>query len=101
MQIDNFIFQAEHPVLVFCPSKEDVPFLHLSAVRSIQDQSETFVISYCALRILDVDLSLDRKAAEKIAQFLHPLRKGRDERQDINNWTSTLTDKMKSRSPHY
>ena len=49
------------------------------------------------MRILDIDISLDRKTAEKIAQFLHPIRKARDERKDINNWSSTLTDKMKSR----
>mmetsp|Transcript_18923 Transcript_18923/g.40971 ORF Transcript_18923/g.40971 Transcript_18923/m.40971 type:complete len:1580 (+) Transcript_18923:41-4780(+) len=96
LQVDNFIFDAQHPVLIFCPSREDIPFLHLSAVRSIQEHSETLVLSYCALRILDIEICLDRKTAETIAQFLHPLRKARDEQKDMN-WTSTLTSKMKTR----
>mmetsp|Transcript_33144 Transcript_33144/g.80170 ORF Transcript_33144/g.80170 Transcript_33144/m.80170 type:complete len:839 (+) Transcript_33144:1-2517(+) len=95
-QVDNFIFNAEHPVLIFCPSNEDIPFLHISAVRSMQEHSGTLVLSYIALRILDIDVCLDRKTAEKVAQFLHPLRKARDEQNDIN-WTSTLTSKMRTR----
>lgn len=96
LQVDNFIFDAEFPVLIHCPNNEDMPFLHFSAVRSIQEHSETLVISYCALRILEAEICLDRKTAERIARFLHPLRKARDEEQSDENCISSLTSKMKT-----
>ncbi|KAL7532237.1 hypothetical protein ACHAXR_009063 [Thalassiosira sp. AJA248-18] len=121
LQVDNFIVDdAEHPVLVstrldlvlqiktvtwsyicfqiYCHSDEDVPFLHFSALRAIQEHSETLVFSYCALRILDIDISLDGRTAERIAYFLHPLRRAREEEKSDNNWITSLILKMNTRS---
>lgn len=91
-----FVVFVQFGVKIYCPSNEDVPFLHLSAVRSLQERSDTLVIRYCALRVLDIDVCLDRKTTETIALFLHPLRKARDEKLDVN-WTSSLTSKMRAR----
>lgn len=94
LNIENFIPGAEFPVFVNCPNDEDAPFFHLLAVQSIQEHSETTVVSYCGLRMSDINICLDRKTAETIAHFLHPLRKARYECQDAN-WPTTLTSKMR------
>lgn len=41
--------------------------------------------------------AIERRTAETIAHFLHPLRKARDEEHDPNYWIGHLTSKMKSR----
>eukprot|EP00970_Alexandrium_tamarense_P017406 scaffold9505_cov202-Alexandrium_tamarense.AAC.2 len=93
--VDNYIYNAEHPVLVFTP-KADVsePFLHLSVVRRLQEHESTIHICYAAIRILELDISLDRKTVEAIAVFLHPLRK--EEGIEAESWVVTVTSKMTS-----
>jgi hypothetical protein len=97
LKIENFIPGAEFPVFVNCPNDEDIPFFHLLAVRSIQEHNDTTVVSYCGLRMLDINICLDRKTAETLAHFLHPLRKARDECHDAN-WSTSLTSKMRLHS---
>eukprot|EP00804_Cyclotella_cryptica_P006412 CCRYP_014275-RB/>CCRYP_014275-RB protein AED:0.05 eAED:0.05 QI:2525/1/1/1/0.91/0.84/13/302/2635 len=96
VQVDNFIFNAEHPVLVFTPRRDNEPFLHCSIVRRLNDQESTLVISYAALRVLEIDICLDRRTAEILANFLHPFRKAREQDINIEAWMSTLTLKMSS-----
>ena len=95
IQIDNFIFNADHPVLLFTPSREKEPFAHCSIVRSLNEH-DTLVISYAALRLLEIDISLDRKTAETLANFLYPLRKAREQDINMDTWITTLTLKMSS-----
>lgn len=96
MQVDNFIFNAEHPVLVFTPKNESEPFVHCSVVRRLNEHESTFVISYAALRILEMDISLDRKTAETLANFILPFRRARERDIDIETWITALTLKMSS-----
>jgi hypothetical protein len=50
------------PFKVFCPKVEDQePFLHMSAVRRLQQHSTTYVFRYAAFRMLEVDIFLDRR----------------------------------------
>lgn len=75
LQVDNHVPSAIHPVLVFCPKNDEKePFIHLSAVRRLQEQSSTYVFRYAAFRMLEVDVSLDRRTAETVARFIEPLR---------------------------
>eukprot|EP00814_Leptocylindrus_danicus_P006792 CAMPEP_0116043306 /NCGR_PEP_ID=MMETSP0321-20121206/26276_1 /TAXON_ID=163516 /ORGANISM="Leptocylindrus danicus var. danicus, Strain B650" /LENGTH=781 /DNA_ID=CAMNT_0003524087 /DNA_START=220 /DNA_END=2562 /DNA_ORIENTATION=- len=75
MQLDNHIAEATHPVMMFCPgNNEGEPFLHLSAVRRMQRNCSTYVFAYAALRMLDMEIFLDRRTAERIARFVQPLR---------------------------
>ena len=100
---------------LFCPRVDkSEPFLHISAVRRLQFHSSTYVFRYAALRMLDIDIFLDRRyvteiesyiknkfiiiliidhhsnntlnnsTAETIAQFLEPLRKVREEQKHEN-----------------
>eukprot|EP00985_Skeletonema_marinoi_P000446 scaffold162_cov117-Skeletonema_marinoi.AAC.1 len=88
LQVDNFIFDTNHRVLVsinfylyleslyfiplhliFIPpmlsqlsSKlNEEEFLHMTLVRRLQDDQATMVLSYAAFKLLDLDISLDRK----------------------------------------
>ena len=96
LHADNFIFNAEHPVLIHAPKIENEPFLHCSIVRRLNYHDSTFIISYAALRVLEIDISFDRKTAETLANFFHPLWQARE--QDINTdaWIKSITLKMTS-----
>lgn len=85
-QVDNHVQHSIHPVLVrhhcpitiirlsrtihshglysqvFCPRLDErEPLLHMSAVRRLQLHSNTFVFRYAAIRLLDVEIFLDRR----------------------------------------
>lgn len=36
-------------------------FIHMTLVRRLQDDEATMVLSYAAFKLLDLDISLDRK----------------------------------------
>ena len=47
---------------IFCPRLTGgEPLLHMSAVRRLQPHSNTFVFRYAALRLLEIDIFLDRR----------------------------------------
>lgn len=103
LQVDAHVFQAAHPVLLFCPRIDEKykskPFLHMSAVRRLQPHSSTYVFRYAALRILELDIFLDRRTAETIAQFVQPLQKVREEQKHEipQQWVTTMTSRMASK----
>eukprot|EP00957_Ditylum_brightwellii_P155924 11869027-Ditylum_brightwellii.AAC.1 len=67
----------------------------MSAVRRLQPHSSAYVFRYAALRILAIDIFLDRKTAETIARFIQPLRKVNDENsEDPEKWVNEITLKM-------
>jgi hypothetical protein len=95
-QADNFIHDAEHPVLIYTPTIGNEPFVHCSIVRHLNEHESTYVVSYAAIRILPFDISLDRKTAEALAAFLMPLRRARERNIDVEAWITSLTLKMSS-----
>ena len=47
---------------LFCPTRDDEePLLHMSAVRRLQPQSSSLVFRYAAIRLLEVEIFLDRR----------------------------------------
>ena len=67
LQVDNHVPSSIHPVLIFCPKHNHrKPFIHLSAVRRLQELSTTYVFRYAAFRMLEVSISLDRRTAESV-----------------------------------
>ena len=119
-QVDNHVHKSIHPVLVsflvfrfllwtsplisgwsvkiFCPPlHENEPHLHMSAVRRLQMHSNTYVFRYAAIRLLEVDLFLDRRTAETIAKFIEPLTIQREAEHDNPTiWARRLTEEMES-----
>ncbi|CAB9509943.1 protein sorting-associated protein 13 [Seminavis robusta] len=97
-QVDNHVNKSIHPVLIFCPrSNESEPFLHMSAVRRLQQHSTTLVFRYAAIRILEIHAFLDRRTAEKIAEFIEPLKimeHAHEENDEPPDWVSNLTTTM-------
>ena len=74
LQVDNHVPSSIHPVLIFCPKHDHKePFIHLSAVRRLQEHSTTYVFRYAAFRMLEVSISLDRRTAESVALFFEPV----------------------------
>jgi len=74
LQVDNHVPSSIHPVLIFCPKHDfNEPFIHLSAVRRLQEHTTTYVFRYAAFRMLEVSISLDRRTAENIARFIEPV----------------------------
>lgn len=50
---------------LFCPRTDATePLLHMSAVRRIQSHSDTLVFRYAAIRLLEVEIYLDRRYVE-------------------------------------
>lgn len=81
---------------IYVPRIENETFVHFSIVRQLTNQESTLIIRYAALRVLELDISLDRKTAEALAAFLLPLRKATRHEIDTDNWMSSLTLKMSS-----
>jgi hypothetical protein len=96
LQIDNHVHKSIHPVLLFCPPcAETEPLLHMSAVRRLQQHSKTYVFRYAAIRLLEIDLYLDRRTAECIAHFIEPLTLAdKEEIVEPRDWVSKLTAGM-------
>lgn len=95
-QVDNHVLKSIHPVLIFCPRpNENEPFLHMSAVRRLQQHSSTFVFRYAAIRVLEIDIYLDRRTAEMIAMFIEPITIRKEEaNEQPPDWVSDLTSRM-------
>jgi hypothetical protein len=56
---------------IFCPRlDEHEPLLHMSAVRRLQLHSNTFVFRYAAIRLLDIEIFLDRRCVQPIIYIL-------------------------------
>jgi hypothetical protein len=96
LQVDNHVHRSIHPVLVFCPKvDEKEPLVHMSAVRRLQPQSSSLAFRYVAIRILDIEIYLDRRTAENIAGFIQPLGEAQEEHnQDPRAWISDVTGRM-------
>uniref|UniRef100_A0A7S1BUD7 Vacuolar protein sorting-associated protein 13 VPS13 adaptor binding domain-containing protein n=1 Tax=Corethron hystrix TaxID=216773 RepID=A0A7S1BUD7_9STRA len=99
LQLDNHVHKATHPVLLFCPRlDESEPFLHMSAIRRLQPHYNTYVFRYAALRVLNMEILLDRRTAETIARFIRPLRVARDVMNEAvhepQKWINSLTSRM-------
>lgn len=98
LQIDNHIRGSTHPILLFCPRiQQDEPFLHISAVRLLQRPRDTHIFRYIAIRILEVEIFLDRRTSEKIAAFIEPIILSvNDEHRpsELPEWANILTDEM-------
>lgn len=90
------LFSVAITIKIFTPQRDNEPFLHCSIIRRLNEHESTLVISYAALRVLEIDICLDRKTAETLANFLHPFRKAREQDINIEAWISTLTLKMSS-----
>lgn len=123
LQVDNHVNKSIHPVLVFCPQfGETEPLLHMSAVRRLQEHSNTYVFRYAAIRLLEVQIYLDRRyvlamnpvwrlsfrihsntfhrTAECIALFIDPLISIKEDESDKDHpdWLSLLTNSMAHQS---
>lgn len=61
IQIDNHLPKAAHPILMSFPHHTDEPVLHISVVRKIRDKDSSFFYKYVAVRLLDVNLTFDRR----------------------------------------
>jgi hypothetical protein len=67
----------------------------MSAVRRLQLHSNTFVFRYAAIRVLEIDVFLDRRTAETIATFIEPLTTVKEsENEEPPDWVSKLTESM-------
>jgi Vacuolar-sorting-associated 13 protein C-terminal/SHR-binding domain of vacuolar-sorting associated protein 13 len=96
LQVDNHVKNSIHPVLVFCPKPDiDEPLVHMSAIRRMQAQSKSLAFRYVAIRILDIEIYLDRRTAENVASFIQPLGETQeDQHQDPKAWITDVTQKM-------
>ena len=98
VQIDNHVNKATHMVLLSCQRfEENEPFLHLSAVRKLELDASTYNFSYVALRVLPIDIRLDRRTTETIARFIEPMRQVREEQGDPESFIDELTSIMSKR----
>lgn len=84
LQVDNHVHKSIHPVMVsslteqimvsrtipnlphghkvFCPRVDETePLLHMSAVRRLQEHNNTYVFRYAAIRLLELEICLDRR----------------------------------------
>jgi len=99
LQVDNHVQSSIHPVLLFCPiSSGKEPLIHMSAVRS-PSSSGSLAFRYVAIRILDLDIRLDRRTAETIANFLQPLANDNglmasSSHQTPQEWIAQLTKRI-------
>jgi hypothetical protein len=67
----------------------------MSAVRRLQLHSNTFVFRYAAIRLLEIEVFLDRRTAETIATFIEPLTTVKEsENEEPPDWVSKLTESM-------
>jgi hypothetical protein len=96
LQVDNHVQSSIHPVMVFCPKLDDTePLVHMSAVRRLQPKSSSLAFRYVAIRILDIEIYLDRRTAENIASFIQPLGEAQeDQNQDPTDWIADITRGM-------
>jgi hypothetical protein len=96
LQIDNHVQRSIHPVLVFCPKLDYIePLVHMSAVRRLQPKSASLAFRYVAIRILDIEIYLDRRTAENIASFIQPLGEAQeDQHHDPKAWIADVTRRM-------
>lgn len=96
VQIDNHVQRSIHPVLVFCPKLDFIePLVHMSAVRRLQPKSASLAFRYVAIRILDIEIYLDRRTAENIASFIQPLGEAQeDQHHDPKGWIAEVTRRM-------
>eukprot|EP00934_Nitzschia_sp_Nitz4_P006272 Nitzschia sp. Nitz4//scaffold62_size106224//52646//63438//NITZ4_004359-RA/size106224-processed-gene-0.169-mRNA-1//-1//CDS//3329555865//6262//frame0 len=96
IQVDNHVPSSIHPVLLFFPKVDaNEPFLHLSAVRRMQQHSTTYSFRYVAFRMLDMNIFLDRRTAETIARFIAPVRANDDDAsEDVPEFVTDLTVNM-------
>jgi len=92
IQIDNHVHKSTHSVALSCPrTDQNEPFLHFSAVRHLQTDAKTFIFPYVALRVLPVDLSLDRRTTEAFARFFEPMRKIQEKQVDPEEFLADIT----------
>lgn len=96
LQVDNHVPSSIHPVLIFCPKHDfNEPFIHLSAVRRLQEHTTTYVFRYAAFRMLEVSISLDRRTAENVARFIEPVLASKtDTADEASDFVSDLTKGM-------
>ena len=96
LQVDNHVQRCIHPVVVFSPRVDIAePLLHVSAVRRLQPQSTSLAFRYVAIRLLDIEIYLDRRTAENIASFIQPLGEVQeDQHQDPTDWIIDVTKRM-------
>ena len=96
LQVDNHVSSSIHPVMIFCPKHNyREPFIHMSAVRRLQEHSSTYVFRYAAFRMLEVSISLDRRTVEKVAHFFEPILKSKaDTVEEAPDFVSDLTIEM-------
>jgi len=97
LQVDNHVWKSIHPVMIFCPSSTEPnePLLHMSAVRRLQPNSSSLVFRYAAIRLLEIEIFLDRRTVECIATFMQPLGRSRFIKyEDPNEWIQKTTVDM-------
>lgn len=61
IQVDNYVQNAHHEVMISCLLSEGEPVFHLSAIRKSNDNKSSQVYRYIAIRLLDVSIMLDRR----------------------------------------
>ncbi|GKY91151.1 hypothetical protein MPSEU_000087900 [Mayamaea pseudoterrestris] len=95
LQADNHVQHSVHPVLLFCPRTNtgaSENLLHLSAVRRLQKHSNTLVFRYAAIRLLEIEIYLDRRTAEAFARFIEPLITAKEEEMvEATYWLTKMT----------
>ena len=95
VQIDNHIYKATHPVMLSSAHVDgSEPFLHLSVVRKLQAHATTYVFPYLALRILPVDLRLDRRTTELLARFFRPIKRIREDQVSPHEYVRSIALSM-------
>jgi len=68
----------------------------MSAVKRLQQTSHTYIFRYAAIRLLQVDIFLDRRTAECIGRFIEPLIAANEEESNTDHpdWVSKLTSSL-------
>ncbi len=86
IQIDNHVPKTAHPVLLSFLHHDEEPALHLSAIQQIRAPNFAGAFKYIAIRLLDINLALDRRTAEAVARFCKPLHQRQELSGTVDSW---------------
>ncbi len=95
IQIDNHIHpKIAHPVLLSFLHHDEEPALHLSTVRQMRAPNFAGAFKYIAVRLLEINLALDRRTAEAVARFCKPLYQNTQLSGSVDSWLRNYTSNI-------
>lgn len=74
IQVDNYVHNATHEVMISSLITPNEPVFHVSAIRKSSDIKSSQVYRYVAIRLLDLTIMLDRRTVETIMDFLESIQ---------------------------